>query len=308
MTSGKAARARRRWTAPGLVRVRTEMAQASRDGARRLRAMPGTGPAQMATADAVEREANLIRQASMWWVTSDMAAVAMDAARTLDPWIPRQARPDPVGLLVWDGGLGPAEWTAPDDTPVETLVDGVAWWTPSDQPDRLAIQVLTRPEQIRDHLAPGWRDKPLFAVRTILLPVARPTDEISDRLPGWADGLISCLGATWLLMDQPMLVSQRPSDREPRRHGGRRPGESDLDADPVRVIDLRVRRVDDPAPANGDGDGRTYRHRWVVSGHWRQQAHGTGRSERRRQWIAPYVKGKDGAPLIVATRVHRWRR
>lgn len=43
------------------------------------------------------------------------------------------------------------------------------------------------------------------------------------------------------------------------------------------------------------------RRRHVVRGHWRNQAHGVGRLERRRQWIAPFWKGPEGGAEIVHT-------
>jgi hypothetical protein len=62
-----------------------------------------------------------------------------------------------------------------------------------------------------------------------------------------------------------------------------------------------------------DGPGGTTRKRWIldrsvwVRGHWRQQAHGPGRLDRRPVWIRPYVKGPDAAEsmAIRAARVPR---
>jgi len=44
---------------------------------------------------------------------------------------------------------------------------------------------------------------------------------------------------------------------------------------------------------------RTCKVRWVVRGHWRNQACGKGRQERRPTWIEPYWKGPEGAPTIL---------
>jgi hypothetical protein len=38
---------------------------------------------------------------------------------------------------------------------------------------------------------------------------------------------------------------------------------------------------------------------YLVRGHWRNQAHGPGRSERRRQWINPFWKGPEGAAAFA---------
>jgi len=42
----------------------------------------------------------------------------------------------------------------------------------------------------------------------------------------------------------------------------------------------------------GRPEGWRLRSRFTVQGHWRSVAHGPGRVERRRQWIAPYWKGQ----------------
>jgi hypothetical protein len=75
-------------------------------------------------------------------------------------------------------------------------------------------------------------------------------------------------------------------------------------SDTVRVIDLR-------APVKRDLDAvdhaeRTYQHRWIVRGHWRNQAHGTQRQQRKRIFIAPHVKGDPDHPLLTDEPVYRW--
>jgi len=42
-------------------------------------------------------------------------------------------------------------------------------------------------------------------------------------------------------------------------------------------------------------DGWQVRSRFIVRGHWRNQAHGEGRKQRRRQWIEPFWKGPEGS-------------
>ena len=74
----------------------------------------------------------------------------------------------------------------------------------------------------------------------------------------------------------------------------------------VTLIDLRALRQVDIDPV--DESGRVYRHRWVVRGHWRQQAFGPDRSQRKPLFIAPYIKGPAGAPLLATEHVHVWRR
>lgn len=46
-------------------------------------------------------------------------------------------------------------------------------------------------------------------------------------------------------------------------------------------------------------------HRWIVSGHWKQQPYGPNSSLRKRIWIAPYVQGPADKPLVITDRVTR---
>jgi hypothetical protein len=48
--------------------------------------------------------------------------------------------------------------------------------------------------------------------------------------------------------------------------------------------------------ADGGGEGMQYSHRWLVSGHFRNQFY-PSEDTHKVIWIAPYVKGPDGAPL-----------
>lgn len=40
-----------------------------------------------------------------------------------------------------------------------------------------------------------------------------------------------------------------------------------------------------------------FKTQWIVCGHWRNQAHGTGRAQRRLKWIEPHWKGPEDAPI-----------
>jgi hypothetical protein len=63
----------------------------------------------------------------------------------------------------------------------------------------------------------------------------------------------------------------------------------------VKVIQLRKMEHHGEHAA---GDGREYSHRWMVDGHFRQQACGTGRADRKLIWIDPYIKGPDDKPFV----------
>lgn len=106
--------------------------------------------------------------------------------------------------------------------------------------------------------------------------------------------------AAWLLMQQSIaLVDDVPPSRASRKRL-RRAGH---DAPTVRVIELRR-----PKGGGEKGDGsREYRHQWITRGHWRQHWY-PKRQVHRPVWIAPHVKGPEGAPLIGGEKVYAWKR
>ncbi|MGW2476882.1 hypothetical protein [Streptomyces sp. NPDC001665] len=106
--------------------------------------------------------------------------------------------------------------------------------------------------------------------------------------------------ATWLLMGQDLTaVSRVDADRAARKRMVR----AGYEPRSVRLIELRRPRGSAEA---GDGS-REYQHQWIVRGHWRQQWYPT-RQVHRPVWIAPHVKGPNGAPLIGGEKVNVLKR
>lgn len=68
---------------------------------------------------------------------------------------------------------------------------------------------------------------------------------------------------------------------------------------------LRLRRIQPNHEDEGttDTEKRAYSHRWIVSGHFRNQAFGQNWSEHRVIWIPPYVAGPAGKPLVIKEKV-----
>lgn len=128
----------------------------------------------------------------------------------------------------------------------------------------------------------------------ITLGHGRLEDAIGDS---WVAPTIRTALATFLLMQQKIATSQRErADRGATRRAER----ADIDDTSITVIRLRRQT----APTSDDAEARAvdWSHRWLVSGHWRQQwvpsieAH-------RPTWIAPYVKGPEHLPLVVKEKV-----
>ena len=103
--------------------------------------------------------------------------------------------------------------------------------------------------------------------------------------------------ALWLLMQQ--KVVQTDSEHL-RKTGLRSATAAGLTAPAMRLVQLRR-----SAGNRSKGESTVeWASRWVVRGHWRWQAHGVGRAERKRLWIDPYIKGPEDAPLVVSTKVY----
>lgn len=250
--------------------------------------------------------ANHLRAAGLYWVTPQMAALAISAGESLAAarWATVD-RPSPFGLIVFADGIGRI-----DGLGVEIPVDACTWgpspggctlgfWIDR---HRLVDASAKRGEELIVEQVP-----PLVPIRSMELPVTSEPLPLAGLPADAPRPVVAALAASWLLMMQPTLASrviERPDKSV--RAAYARAGRGDPE---VSIIDLRRTYV----PDQDDPDGqqmsqRRYRYRWVVSGHWRNQAYGPDRALRRPTWIPAYVKGPDGAPLLDVERVNVWRR
>lgn len=97
-----------------------------------------------------------------------------------------------------------------------------------------------------------------------------------------------------------------------RKHGKRRVVKRGYPVRTVRVgADLLASSAPGVAEAaegkSSEGKKWTLDHRVVTRGHWRQVAYGKNRKLRRARWIMPYVRGPEGAPLVSRPVVKVWR-
>lgn len=114
------------------------------------------------------------------------------------------------------------------------------------------------------------------------------------------------LATLWALASQPNVVNL--SEQQPTRPQRREAQRKGYSAAPIRVVSLRGHVYEGAGASRetveGSSGRRTYRVRWPVEGHWRNQAYGPGRAYRRPTYIAPYIKGPEGAPLRKGSTVH----
>ena len=105
---------------------------------------------------------------------------------------------------------------------------------------------------------------------------------------------IQMVVAAWLLMDQPITLTERPPLQRAFTKRSQRAGLTSN----INVVMLRRPR----SQSEGDGtSGRQYHSRWVVQGHWRRIP--TPDQPQRITWVHGYVKGPTGAPLVLRDRV-----
>lgn len=278
--------------------------------------IPSTGPPSVVGNELAASELRRLRLADLYCVSQEMTELAVAAARTLPGY---QLRPSDLpsehGLILYDhaidtvkyAGISPrivaASWGLWHQDQVhpgiersvarELYKDGgvwITWWADRDS----IVQQLPDAERARAIQAKAPR---VVMVDESLLPF-RGDPELAEHTPG-LEGMVGAVLATWLLMQQTVVqVATAQYDRATRKRISRR----GIEPPAIRVITLRS----PISPGAGEGQ-RSYHHRWVVRGHWRQQWY---RSESRHKpvWIAPHIKGPGGAPMLGGEKVYAWRR
>lgn len=263
----------------------------------------GTSPDIQPGLDAL---ASALEVGELFWVQQDMAALAVSAGEQLAAasWA-TDDRPAPCGLLYWDGGIGHM-----DSYGVQIPVEACAW---SPYQGAMMLWLLMSRDRLAAETAKNRHDvtlvveeiPPLVPIFGTTLPVGDEPLSMADVSPGLPQPVVAALASAWLLMQQPILVDrQRERADKPTARAYARDG---LPAPEVTVVDLRRQYV--PQDRDPDaGSGRHFKHRWIVSGHWRNQPYGPGQSLRRQTWIPSHVKGPEGAPLLSTEKVNVWRR
>ncbi|MFJ4879977.1 hypothetical protein ACIP93_32885 [Streptomyces sp. NPDC088745] len=283
----------------GLPKARAQLLRHLEDPASALRST--TSEAQR---PGLEVATTHVRAADLYWVTKDMAALAVSAGGQLAAarWATAD-RPSACGLIYFDGGIGML-----DAQGVEMPVDAMTWG-PSSSGCEVGFYMDRRrvDERLRSTGMTLVKEDvpPLVPMVSFAAPVTtepHPMAELDDE----PAVLFGALAAAWLLMQQPQLVdrTRERADGPTRRAHARQ----NLPSPDITVVDLRRQYTPQDRDPDAGGDGRTYRHRWVVSGHWRNQAYGPGQSLRRKTYVPAYVKGPDGAPLLSTEKVNVWRR
>ncbi|WP_280410774.1 hypothetical protein [Nocardia asiatica] len=275
-------------------RVRPSALPKIRDQLARYLADPPYENPPPAVADLAAAAVSALSVAQLYWVTADMTALAMSAGAALsDLDVSMEERPAPAGLMLFDGGASATDLGHGLSAPI----DAVLWGS---RPGGLLLVALVARWRLRAGAAALGGEVDGLPPLMIAAAIEHDAGQRADSVP-----ILAATVAAWHLMQQPTLADtwRETADKKTARALARA-GREDLG---VTVVDLR--RLYRPTdPDHRPESGRSYSHRWVVTGHWRKQAHGPDRALRKRIWIPDYIKGPDGAPLLARERVNVWRR
>ncbi|MCW3819530.1 hypothetical protein ONA91_34330 [Micromonospora sp. DR5-3] len=261
-------------TARELPKVRDRLARFYR-GADNL-------PTALADTSARQQIAAGLDRSRLFWIDSDFTDLAEYAAEKLpDVTISRDLMPSTDGLLVWSRPVTRRQITAASWT---TTSDGwhlVNYRTIGGGLDGKPLQ------RLREHV--GW-----------LAPMSTVQVHEQHLLPG--DHSVAALLATWLLVvQQAAEITAADVDKAVRKTYVR----TNRPAPEVRVVRIRANRGTTPSSARSapGGSAPCQTSRFWVSGHWRNQPYGPGRTLRRPVYINPFLRGPDDAPIKLSTTV-----
>lgn len=264
------------------------------------------GPGRMA--DVTRTLCSFLPHCPTYYVSADMVAVARRAGETLPPGTDiRTAAPSSEGFMYFDAPIYRQSVSDDDDEDSSIQQDldinTVIWWT---------SKVVWREIEGTDgastmDMTPDATGTPVLHAMQIQLGrdgsrthrmINIGLNPLNDGLPEKAED--ASLWATWILMQQSLVVSENATPERPERKRCMR-----AQVQPQYVI-VRLRRIEQRGEQEEDS-AVNWSHRWLVGGHWRQQYY-PSRGGNSPIWINPYVKGPEGKPLVVKEKVTAWVR
>jgi hypothetical protein len=247
--------------------------------------------------------------ARTYLISEDMATLAEHASTTMpiQP-IHESDLPTPSGIAFYESGV-----KAMDLQGGVMVISAFAWrrfvedgrscvfWSYYSDPldDRL-------PEEMR-----GRRAKVPLMLTGEDLEVFGTEPLKPDVITAWAPGATPEAAAStvrymrtmpvalWAMMRDYAECTTTPIERAARRRLEKAERPSPVRPE-VIVVKLRRQRHETENPQPGSVE---WSRRWIVNGHWRRQWYAT-LGMHRAKWIAPFVKGPAGKPLVVSRKVH----
>lgn len=242
----------------------------------------------------------------LYFVSADMTDLATHAVASIPDFkLEPEDLPSRSGFIVFEKPIGTVKPDVFGPAEQEYSIGAASWshWGPSSG-GRPGVWISWYSDQrALAEPMPGWPTRYVFDHEclapfglegTTFFDVA--LGEVIEGVPQLPD----ILRTTWLLMQQPIAQTVEVEAYRAARRRLERAGH-----EPAAVRVIRLRRATRPHET-GESD-REYRHTWIVRGHWRQQWY-PSREVHRPVWIAPHVKGPEGAPLLGGEKVHAWVR
>lgn len=248
----------------------------------------------------------------LFYVGADMVELAQHAVKTLPPFkLTPEDLPSKSGFIVFETPVGTVKQDLIKDrfldavaAPKEYSISAASWGHFDTRRGNTGAWVSWYSDQrALDQPAAGWPTRFVFDHEHVVpfgLEGAPFVDPFHGEVLDAAPPLLDMLRVTWLLMAQPIATDERVETYRAARRRLERAGH-----EPAAVRVIRLRRAQHAASAGGSE--REYQHTWIVRGHWRQQWYAS-RGVHRPVWIAPHVKGPEGAPLLGGEKVHAWVR
>lgn len=238
-----------------------------------------------------------IKKAEMFWVSPAFMPLLLNAADSmpLDAKFSELPSLPPEGLLVFDA---PDGWSMEEEGLPRAEVGAMSWHVGgmqnhdgSHSEDAVFVDSYARYGNLWiDLRSSSWGGDDLIAV---VNDNGTIEDETSiERIQ--RDRKI--LGAFAHLIKE-TKITDSSNEIMPRAVARRSHNKSIMST--VRVVRLRHLVEAEKNGTSLTGSGIEYSHQWLVSGHWRNQPCGTGRSERKLIWISPHVKGPADKPLVL---------
>lgn len=246
--------------------------------------------------------------AQMWWVSRDMQLLVEAATESLPDFRLSQSDvPDPFGIVFYARPLAGIDAFSylDDDLPLPEaqkmdgglVINAMSWSAHSVRRDGSGVLTIWSWVYLIDPQAKsglrGWRP---LGVSTWDLG-ARVTEVREDYSEQHQQSVIEDrrrLAALWLLAAQESVAAA--STERVDRPAAKRHVRAGFEVPTMRVLRLRHKR--NPQQGETAAEVREWTHRWVVSGHWRNQWL-PSEDRHRPTWIAPYVKGPDDKPLVL---------
>lgn len=243
--------------------------------------------------EAFEKHVNHIASgidvSKLYWISEDFTSLATIAGQDLtELTLTSEDLPSRFGLLVWARPIGEIK------RPAGMAGLRAVSWTPV--PGGLWLNVYFQADDADPLYNVEYRQE-FGYFQSPSLGTGIPWDETGEVTDSMRtdNQFILTLFSTFFLMRQPGVVveSEAPVDkkliRSLKRSGYKIPD--------VRVVDLRRHVRGKPESVEEAAERRKISVRFMVRGHWKNQAYGPARSLRRPIYISPFIKGPDDAPL-----------